>query len=372
MDDPGNKSPRHLNKSPFKSRAALSNPTGRFESLTRTTIDDGWAVNGNYRLNESNSEPDALSRVLIEDKTQAIITYNKSPDVPHDRSINPYRGCEHGCIYCFARPTHAYLGLSPGLDFETQLFYKPRAASLLRQELSKASYQCAPIALGVNTDAYQPVERELHITRQVLEVLAERRHPVIIITKSVLVERDIDILAQLARDQLAQVVISLTSLDRELIKRMEPRACPPQRRLEIVRRLREANIPVGVLVAPIIPVLTDHELETLLQQAYDAGARSAGYVLLRMPHEIKQLFYEWLDMHYPLKANHVRTRMRDCHGGMDYAADFGRRMCGAGPYADLIAQRFNTASRRIGYSTPVELECSHFSNVTDAGQIPLF
>lgn len=356
----------------FKARAALSNPDGRFESITRSACDDGWSNQYEHAETGDTGSVESLKRVLIEDKSRTVITYNTSPDVPHDRSINPYRGCEHGCIYCFARPTHGYLGLSSGLDFETQLFYKPEAATLLRQELGKASYHCAPVALGVNTDAYQPVERELKITRQILQVLSDFHHPVIVITKSVLVERDLDILEQMAQRKLVQVVISLTSLDRELVQRMEPRACPPQRRLEIIRRLSAANIPVGTLIAPVIPVLTDHELETLLQQAYNAGARSAGYVLLRMPHEIKELFYEWLNQYYPLKANHIMTRLRDCHDGEEYRAVFGQRMRGTGAYAQLIAQRFRSACRRNGFTESTNLDCAQFRQAPPSGQLTLF
>lgn len=356
----------------FKARAALSNPDGRFESLRHCAFDDGWATGDAHDGDDGTPASETLTRVLIEDKARSLISYNTSPDVPHDRSINPYRGCEHGCIYCFARPTHGYLGLSSGLDFETQLFYKPQAASLLKQELAQPAYRCAPVALGINTDAYQPVERELRITRQILEVLLACRHPVVVITKSVLLERDIDLLTEMAQGNLVQVVISLTSLDRRLIKNMEPRACPPQRRLEMIHRLSEANIPVGVLIAPIIPVLTDHELETLLQQSYAAGARSAGYVLLRMPHEIKDLFYQWLERHYPLKANHIRTRMRDCHGGEDYVAEFGQRMRGTGAYAELIAQRFRTASRRLGFQPAALLDSTQFTQTPATGQLNLF
>ena len=355
-------------RTPQHARAALSNPGNRFHAWERDEVDDGWHESRAFEDEEGAD----IQRVLNIDHAKTIITYNTSPDVPFDRSINPYRGCEHGCIYCFARPSHAYLDLSPGLDFETRLFYKPDAAALLRKELDKPSYHCQAVALGINTDAYQPIERQLNITRQLLQALHDYRHPVGLVTKSLLVERDIDILQAMAQQNLVHVMISLTTLDRELTKRMEPRACPPQRRLDIVRRLSEAGIPTGVLIAPVIPVLTDHELEHLVTQARDAGAQTAGYVLLRMPHEIKHLFYEWLQQHYPLKAEHIKTRMRDCHQGSDYQSEFGQRMRGSGAYAQLISQRFSAAVKRNHFPGMVAMETGHFSRPGERVQMSLF
>lgn len=284
------------------------------------------------------------------DASRSIISRNRSPDVPFDRSINPYRGCEHGCIYCFARPTHAYLGLSPGLDFETRLLAKPEAAALLRRELARPGYRCAPMALGTNTDPYQPVERTWRITRQVLEVLAECAHPVSIVTKSALVERDLDILAPLAERRLAQVFVSLTTLDRDLSRRMEPRAAAPERRLRTIERLCAAGVPTGVLLAPLIPALNDAEVENLLRAARRAGALSAGYVVLRLPLEVGPLFEDWLVRHYPLRAGRVLGQIRAMRGGRDYDPRFGTRMRGQGPWADLLAKRFEVAGRRLGFA----------------------
>lgn len=321
-------------KTPRRGRGALSNREGRYEP-TRVEYD---------------AEPDApppLPTTVTEDRTRSIIATNDSPDVGFDQSINPYRGCEHGCVYCFARPTHAWLGLSPGLDFETKLFSKPDAAGLLREELARPGYVCRTIALGANTDAYQPVERDLGITRGVLEVLAEHRHPVIVITKSDLVLRDLDLLEAMARQRCAAVMVSITTLDRTLARRMEPRAAVPGRRLEAVRRLTEAGVPVGVLVAPVIPGLNDAELESILEAAAAAGAVSAGYVLLRLPLEIKDLFREWLETHYALKADRVLALIREMRGGRLYDARFGRRMSGEGVHADLLRRRFEVALRRL-------------------------
>jgi DNA repair photolyase len=323
-----------------KGRGTLSNAVGRFEPQQRAAIDDGWG---------SADEPALpLETSLIEDTTRTIIARNQSPDVPFDRSINPYRGCEHGCVYCFARPTHAYLGLSPGLDFESRLFFKPRAAELLRGELSKPSYRCQPMALGTNTDPYQPIERKLGITRQVLEVLSEFNHPVTIVTKGALVQRDIDILAPMAARRMARVAVSITTLDRSLARRMEPRAATPDRRLETLRALSEAGIPAGVLTAPMIPGLNDHEMEAILEAARDHGATSAGWVLLRLPLEIKDLFTEWLETNAPMRARHVLSLVRDTRHGKHNSAEWGERMRGDGAYADLIAQRFRLAIKRLG------------------------
>lgn len=338
--------------SPFKGRGAAGNPDNRFEQHSRERIDDGWGG-----LAETG---DAPRTTLAVDTSRSVISYNQSPDVPFDRSINPYRGCEHGCVYCFARPTHAWLGLSPGLDFETRLYHKPDAPELLRRELGRRGYRAAPVALGINTDAYQPVERRLGLTRRILEVLAETRHPLTIVTKSALVERDLDILATLAEQRLCQVAVSLTTLDSGLSRRLEPRATAPHRRLQTIARLSAAGVPVSVLVAPLIPVLTDAELEGLLEAAHAAGASDAGYVLLRLPHEVSGLFADWLQMHEPLKAEHVLNRVRDCRGGRDYDATFGQRMRGTGIFADLIAQRFKKAYRRLGFPGTPPLECELF------------
>lgn len=338
--------------SPFKGRGAGSNPDNRFEQHSRERVDDGW---------DSLAQTEAAPRTTLEvDTSRRVITYNQSPDVPFDRSINPYRGCEHGCVYCFARPTHAWLGLSPGLDFETRLYHKPDAPEQLRRELGRRGYAPAPIALGINTDAYQPVERRLGLTRRILEVLAESRHPLTIVTKSALIERDLDLLTPLAADNLCRVAVSLTTLDSQLSRRLEPRAAAPHRRLQTIARLSAAGVPVSVLVAPLIPILTDAELEALLEAAHDAGACDAGYVLLRLPHEVKDLFSDWLQMHEPLKAEHVLNRIRDCRGGRDYDAAFGSRMRGTGVFADLLAQRFRKAYRRLDFPGTPPLDCSRF------------
>lgn len=349
--------------SPLRGRGALGNPDNRYAEWQRETLDDGWG---------SLDQPvEPIRTTLTRDSSRTIITYNDSPDVGFDRSINPYRGCEHGCIYCFARPTHAYLSLSPGLDFETKLFYKPDAAAQLRNELDKKSYQCQPLMLGINTDAWQQAERQLGITRQILEVLQEYRHPLGIVTKSALIERDIDILAEMAQHDLVSVAISITTLDRSLSRTLEPRAAAPQRRLEMVRRLAEAGIPVGVLIAPLIPVLTDSELESIMEASRAAGARYAGYVLLRMPLEIEGLFEQWLHTHAPLKAEHVLSRMRDCHGGKTYDTRFGERMRGNGPYAELIAQRYRMACKKLDLDNHTSLDISQFKRPGDT-QIALF
>jgi DNA repair photolyase len=324
-----------------KGRGTLSNETGRFEAHRRAGFDDGWGSADEAVL--------PLETSLIEDTTRTIIARNQSPDVPFDRSINPYRGCEHGCVYCFARPTHAYLGLSPGLDFESRLFFKPRAAELLRAELSKPGYRCQPMGLGTNTDPYQPIERKLGITRQVLEVLQAFRHPVTIVTKGALIQRDIDILAAMAERRLARVAVSVTTLDRGLARRMEPRAATPERRLETIRALASAGIPVGVLAAPMIPGLNDHELEAILEAAREHGASGGGWVLLRLPLEIKDLFTEWLEANVPLRARHVLALVRETRAGKHNSSEWGERMRGAGAYADLLAQRFRLAAKRLGF-----------------------
>lgn len=347
-----------------KGRGSGSNPAGRFEDLARATEDDGWG---------SLDEPPApLATTLSPDATRNIIAYNDSPDVGFDRSINPYRGCEHGCAYCFARPSHAYLGLSPGLDFETRLFYKPEAPALLEKELARPGYRCAPVAVGVNTDAYQPAEKKLRLTRGILEVLEGTGHPFAIITKSARVERDLDLIAAAAARGQASVAISITTLDHALARRMEPRASAPQRRIEAIRRLSAAGVPVTVMVAPLIPVLTDSELEAILSAAREAGARHAGYVILRLPHEVKELFQEWLQTHAPLQAQHVMNRVRDLRGGKAYDARFGTRMRGTGEFAELIAKRFRLASKRLGYTEPAGLDCTGFRPPQPDGQMTLF
>jgi len=324
-----------------RGRGATANPDGRFEAQRRVAEDDGWS-------GSDDDAPPALATTLTPEKARTIITRNDSPDIPFDCSINPYRGCEHGCIYCFARPTHAYLGLSPGLDFESRLFFKPDAPALLDAELRRKSYVCEPIALGANTDPYQPAERRLEIARRVLEVLRDFEHPVFIVTKSALVQRDIDILAPMAEKRLAAVAISVTTLDRRLARRMEPRAATPERRLETIRALTGAGIPVTVLTSPMIPALNDHELEAILEEAAAAGAVSAGYVFLRLPHELKDLFREWLETHAPGRARHVLSLVAQAHGGKAYDSEWGHRLRGAGPYAEALRLRFELACKRLG------------------------
>ncbi|MBN9063051.1 MAG: radical SAM protein [Rhizobiales bacterium 65-9] len=323
-----------------RGRGAASNESGRFESELRETVDDGW---------DSLAELPALKTEVAVEKARTIITRNDSPDISFDRSINPYRGCEHGCIYCFARPTHAYMGLSPGLDFETRLFMKPDAAALLERELGAANYKPQTIAIGTNTDPYQPIERTHRITRQVLEVLARTNHPVGIVTKSALVTRDIDLLAPMAAKGLAKVAISLTSLDPRLARAMEPRAATPPKRLETMRKLSEAGIPVGVLTAPLIPAINDAEVEKLLEAARGAGATEAGYVLLRLPLELADLFREWLLEHYPDKMRHVMSLVRQTRDGKDYVSEWGVRQSGSGPYAWMMGRRFELAAQKLGF-----------------------
>ncbi|MQB43986.1 PA0069 family radical SAM protein [Rhizobium sp. ICMP 5592] len=321
-----------------RGRGAGLNPSGRFEPLQRETFDDGWQT-----LEEL---PPFKTEVQVE-KPRTAITRNESPDIPFDRSINPYRGCEHGCIYCFARPTHAYMGLSPGLDFEAKLFAKPDAAKLLERELAKPGYKPRVIAIGTNTDPYQPIEKEWRIMRQILEVLNKANHPVAIVTKSALVMRDIDILKEMAAKNLVRVGLSVTTLDRKLAHTMEPRAATPQRRLEAIRALSEAGIQTAIMVAPIIPALNDHEIERILDAGKAAGAMEASYVILRLPLEVSPLFRDWLLQHYPDRYRHVMSLIRSMRGGKDYDADFGKRMKGAGPYAWQISRRFEMATRRL-------------------------
>ena len=323
-------------------RGARSNHTGRFEANQAEAYDDGW---------ESLGTLDAFKTEVFEDSAKTILSRNNSPDISFDRSINPYRGCEHGCIYCYARPTHCYLGHSAGLDFETKLYAKSNAAELLEKELAHPRYQPETIALGANTDPYQPIERERRITRAILEVLARSDHPVGIVTKSALVARDIDILAPMAAKGLAKVAVSITTLDAKLARAMEPRAATPSRRLETVRQLAAAGIPVTVMMAPVVPALNDAEIEQILEAAHAAGAREAGYVLLRLPLEIKELFREWLREAYPDRAERVINLMRSMHDGADYNASFGVRQRGSGPYAEQIGMRFKLARRRLGLNS---------------------
>ncbi len=325
-----------------KGRGAVTNRAGRFEPTSTEAVDDGW------QSPEDEDLPPLRTTVIV-DATRSIIARNQSPDISFDRSINPYRGCEHGCVSCFARPTHAFLGLSPGLDFETKLFVKPEAARLLTAELARPSYRPAVIAMGTNTDPYQPLERTRRVTRQILEVLSACNHPVGIVTKSALVTRDIDILAPMAAKRLARVALSVTTLDRELARTLEPRASTPPKRLDAIRALAAAGIPTSVMVAPIIPALTDSEMESILEAARDAGAEGAGYVLLRLPLEIKDLFIEWLDAHAPGKAKRVLDLVRSVRDGRLNDPNFGSRQCGQGPYAELINQRFRLATRRLGF-----------------------
>ncbi|WP_051331454.1 PA0069 family radical SAM protein [Methylocaldum szegediense] len=326
---------------PRKGRGAVSNRDSRYSKTVREKIDDGWWP----------EDAPPLTTSVTHETARSIITHNRSPDIPFELSINPYRGCEHGCIYCYARPGHAYMGLSPGMDFETRLFAKSDAAALLRKELSETTYRPSPIALGANTDPYQPIEREWRTTRQILEVLRDCRHPVSITTKSALIERDLDILSAMARDHLAQVQISITTLDKGLARIMEPRATSPQRRLQTIRTLANAGVPVTVMVAPVIPVLTDAELETILTQAAEHGAIRANYIMLRLPLEVTELFREWLETHFPLKAKHILARIRDLHGGNLYDSRFGVRQSGSGIYADLIRKRFLLALKKTGLNT---------------------
>ncbi len=338
----------------LKNRGALSNPEGRFEIHTREDFDDGW---------DSEEEPSsALETILIPEQAKSIISRNDSPDIGFEQSINPYRGCEHGCIYCYARPSHAYMNLSPGLDFETKIFYKVDAANLLRMELSKPHYQCLPIMLGANTDPYQPAESKLKVTRSILEVLYRYHHPVTIITKSSLIERDIDLLAEMAKRRLASVAVSLTTLRIELKRTLEPRTSSPQAKLRLIHTLSDAGIPVRVMAAPMIPLINDMELERILELAARAGARHAAYVLVRLPYEVKDLFKEWLATHFPDRAAHVMSLIRQMRGGKEYDATFGQRMRGEGEFATLLAKRFKLACKRFGLNqTPsIPLNTEHF------------
>jgi DNA repair photolyase len=322
----------------FTGRGALSNPAGRFDLQRLERVDDGWYIE---------ESPESIATTLLPEHAREIISTNDSPDIPFEQSINPYRGCSHGCIYCYARPSHAYMGLSPGLDFETRLFYKVDAAAILEKQLARAGYVCKPITLGANTDPYQPSERHMKVTRSILEVLLRTRHPVTIITKGALVMRDLDLLAQLAALRLVTVGISVTSLDPQLKRTLEPRTAGPVARLRALRELSAAGVPCGVLVAPVIPAINDHEIESILEACAQAGISWAGYVLLRLPYEIKDLFREWLEQHYPQRAAHVMSLIRDMRGGRDNDPRFGTRMKGTGAFAELLRSRFRIACKRL-------------------------
>ncbi len=326
---------------PERGRGATHNPANRFRRDERSPVDADFAADDDATL------PPLATTVTIQ-RSRTIIARNDSPDIPFDRSINPYQGCEHGCVYCYARPTHAYLDLSPGLDFESRLFAKPDAPALLRAELARPGYACQPMALGTNTDPYQPIERTWRITRGVLEVLAACEHPFTIVTKGALVERDLDLIAPMAAKRMARVYLSVTTLDPDLARRLEPRAASPRRRLRAMRALASAGVPVGVMVAPVIPQLNDRDLEAILSASADAGATESGYIMLRLPLEVQTLFRDWMDAHFPLRTAHVMSLMRQLHGGRPYDATFGARQRGRGAFAELFAQRFALAARRFG------------------------
>jgi DNA repair photolyase len=348
----------------LRGRGAVSNASGRYERETRVLFDDGWG-------DADDEAPPALKTEVIVDTTRTIIARNKSPDISFQQSINPYRGCEHGCIYCFARPTHAYLGFSPGADFESKLFAKPDAAKLLAKELAAPNYEPKVLAIGTNTDPYQPLEKKMRIMRGILEVLHEFRHPVGIVTKSALIQRDLDLLSPMAELGLVRVALSITTLDRKLARVMEPRAATPPRRLETIRALRDAGVPVGVMFAPVIPALNDDEMESVLAAAVEAGAETAGYVLLRLPLEIKDLFREWLEANVPDRAKHVMSLVRSMRGGKDYDSQWHTRMRGTGPYAEMIAKRFHLAVKRLRMnkqSRDRDLDLSRFRKPARPGE----
>ena len=341
----------------------MEQPHNRFSQLRAEAVDDGW------------TEPEQESVIrthLMQDPSRSLISWNNSPDLPFDRSINPFKGCEHGCIYCFARPTHAYLDLSPGLDFETRIFFKPNAAELLRRELSSKSYRCAPIGIGTNTDPWQPAERKLGITRQILEVLSEFNHPVTIVTKSTGIERDLDILQSLAERGLVLVHMSICTLDTTLSRRMEPRAAAPGSKLVTLEKLVARGIPTGLIFAPVIPVLNDSEIERVLESSAAAGASFAHYIMLRLPHEVAPLFRSWLEEFYPLKKDHIMNRVQDLRGGKDYRASFGERLRGRGVFARLIEDRFNKARERLSFGPEPELDTSQFQVPGTPDQLTLF
>jgi DNA repair photolyase len=347
-----------------RGRGTLSNASGRYEPIARIAFDDGW---------QSLEELPPFATTVSVDATRKIITRNESPDISFDRSINPYRGCEHGCVYCFARPTHAYLGLSPGLDFESKLFVKPDAPALLEKELSAPGYVPRTMAIGTNTDPYQPIERKYQVMRGILDVLERAGHPVGIVTKSALILRDLDILARMAERNLAKVAISVTTLDAKIARTMEPRAATPQRRLEALRQLSAAGVPTSVMVAPVIPAINDADIERILDAVALAGVKSAGYVMLRLPLEVRDLFVEWLRANYPDREKHVMKLIRDMRGGKDYDSTFGQRMTGSGPYAWMIGRRFENACARLGLNTHRRpLTTEHFHPPHRAEQLSLF
>ena len=351
----------------LKNRGAISNPEGRFEKNTRESFDDGWDADDEEKLS-------ALETTLLLEHSKSIISRNDSPDIGFDQSINPYRGCEHGCIYCYARPSHAYMNLSPGIDFETRIFYKPNAASLLEKEITKPSYICKPIVIGANTDPYQPAESQLKITRSLLEVACTYQHPVAIITKSSLIGRDLDLLEELAKKQLIKIAITLTTLSVELKKILEPRASAPSGRLRIIRKLSEIGIPIRVMAAPMIPMINDMELEHILESAKDAGANYAGYTCIRLPYEVKDLFKEWLRNHYPDRTEHVMSLIRQMHNGKEYDPTFGKRMRGEGQFADLLAMRFKLACKKFKLNNipPVDLNTNILKKHLKNGSSQLF
>ena len=353
-----------------RQRGALSQMQGRFETVERAAFDDGWA---------REDEPlEPLQTTVTVERARSIISKNDSPDIPFDQSINPYRGCEAGCAYCYARPSHSYLELSPGLDFETKIFAKTNAAELLKEELAKPGYKVSPIAFGTNTDCYQPAERKYRITRQIMEILSECNHPLTIVTKFALVERDLDLLAPMARKNLVKVFVSIGTLDRTLARKLEPRAASPQRRLDTLRALSTASVPCGVMVAALIPALNDKTLEHVLEEAAKAGAQEAAYVILRLPNELKDIFKEWLAAHYPERADHVISIVRQMRGGKENDPRFGERMRGTGNFAELISKRFAIACKRFGLNghgggrRVPELDCTRFVPPSPAGQMKLF
>ncbi len=349
-----------------KGRASLSAAEGRFERFRHQPVDDGWP--------RDDDAPAAPRTEVSLQQARSALVWQRSPDLPFDRSVNPYRGCEHGCIYCFARPSHAYLGLSPGLDFETRLIARPNIADVLAQELRKPGYRPAPIAIGTNTDPYQPVETRLRLMRPLLTLLSEARHPVAIVTKGTLIERDLDLLAPMARQGLVRVGISVTTLDADLSRRMEPRAPAPARRLQTISRLHAAGVPVRIMASPVIPALTDPELERILQAGARAGACAASWIMLRLPQEVAELWQEWLGLHYPDRAARIMGHLRAMHGGKAYDARWGHRMRGEGVYAELIAQRFTRAARGLGLLAPQPaLRCDLFTPPPRPGdQLSLF
>ncbi|TCG04532.1 radical SAM protein [Paraburkholderia steynii] len=345
---------------PRKGRGAVTNLQGRYEVDQREAVDDGWIA-----PSEEESGRPALRTQIFEERAKSILTHNQSPDIPFSVSLNPYRGCEHGCIYCFARPTHSYLGLSPGLDFESRIYAKVNAPELLAREMAKKSYVPEPIALGVNTDAWQPVERDLQLTRRVIQVMSEHNQAFAAITKNSLIERDIDLLAPMAEKGLMMAAITITTLDADIARTLEPRAATPARRLRTIRALSEAGIPVGVSIAPVIPFVTDQDMERVLEACAEAGATSASYIVLRLPWEVAPLFKGWLEAHFPDRAERVMNRVRDMRGGKDYDSSFSTRMKGEGLWADLLKQRFANAVRRLGLNARNHgiLDMSHFKRV---------